>query len=767
MSEEGLAALARLGITGDHAIEANKNNGISNATLSLVGKYGDGDIPSEQATVIFSFATKIPKSKALTDTHVDTILASIKKGDLTRVVQLDAAIAFFKKNKDSVDGYEEACGFGIVITPEDITTAVAAEIEKVKDELVAKRYRFSTGPIIASLRKSMKWADAKAVKDEIDAQVLALLGPKTEEDMKKPPKVKNKSEKPSVKDTKVEEKGEDVITFTGASSHFHAVGGNDTTANYVTTPNTTRLLAEHKKRVNNTVHTRFPPEPNGILHIGHAKAINFNFKYAKGNGGNCYLRYDDTNPEKEGQEFVDGILTDVRWLGYEPFKITYSSDYFVELHEAAVELIKRGGAYVCHQPAEELKGHEDRKFSPWRERPIEESLKLFDDMKKGLIDEGKATLRMKHIMEDGKLDPVAYRIMFAPHHRTGNTWCIYPTYDFTHCLCDSFEDITHSLCTKEFQNRRSSYYWLCNSLDVYCPVQWEYSRLNMAYALVSKRKIGNLIDTNTVRGWDDPRLFTLAALRRRGFPPEAVNNFCALVGVTENNNTLVSPKLLEACVRDVLNVKATRVMAVLDPLKVTITSGDYPSTVTVENNAVVEGSGTHAVPLCSVLYIDRDDFCIDPPKGYRRLTPTQSVCLKAAGLVLHTESFKTGSDGRATEVSVRVEALTKENKPKGFIHWVSSASPEKPPRAAEVNVFHQLFNTENPLEGKDMKKNVNLHSLDVFDALIDDSVDVNTVGTVYQFERIGFFVVDKESTPELPVFNRTVALKEDKGKTAK
>lgn len=281
-------------------------------------------------------------------------------------------------------------------------------------------------------------------------------------------------------------------------SHFHAVGGNQTTDGYVTTELTDELIKKHVKEVKGKVRTRFPPEPNGILHIGHAKAINIDFGYAKAFGGACFLRYDDTNPEKEEQRFVDGIRDMVEWLGYKPLKITYSSDYFDQLYAFALDLIKKGYAYVCHQRPEEMKGFEDKQMSPWRDRTVEENLELFEKMRKGLYAEGEATLRMKFILEDGKVDPVAYRIKYVPHHRTGDKWCIYPTYDFTHCLCDSLENITHSLCTKEFQSRRSSYYWLCNTLGIYCPVQWEYGRLNINYTVVSKRKIAKLIDEKVV-----------------------------------------------------------------------------------------------------------------------------------------------------------------------------------------------------------------------------------------------------------------------------
>lgn len=762
--------LKKFGLSDSKAAEVEKNKATSGHLLSFLEKYGKDEIKSDHATLLFSLASNLPKSKFMEDKYTNMVFDAIVADKITKKPQLDAALLFFRNCRGDVSKFETACGIGIVVTPEDVTKAVAEVIKKNEGELKKNRYRFPIGKLMAGVKALQPWADAKLAKDELDKQVLALLGPKTEEDMKKPEKVKKPKEagdkaKKGGKAKKAASADEaaEVVTFKGAANKFHAVGENDKTDGYVVTPNTYRLLAEHTKAVGGKVHTRFPPEPNGILHIGHAKAITFNFAYARDRGGVTYLRYDDTNPDAEDEEFFKGIYRDVTWLGHTPFKITHSSDYFDELYAAAVELIKRGSAYVCHQQADELKGFENREMSPWRERPMAESLQLFEDMRRGLIDEGKATLRMKHIMEDGKIDPVAYRIKFTPHPRTGDKWCIYPTYDFTHCLCDSIENITHSLCTKEFQNRRSSYYWLCNALDWYCPVQWEYGRLNMAYALVSKRKIGRLITMGIVRGWDDPRLFTLAALRRRGFPPEAITEFCNKVGVTESA-ALVQPGMLEACVRDQLNKTARRAMAVLDPIKVTIDAKDLPSKVTMPNNPVDESMGEHDVPLCNVIYIERDDFTENPPKGYKRLTPDQRVALKGAGVVLSVTDVVKDADGSITEIKTKAEALTAENKPKGFIHWVSTSSPDAEPRRAQVLVFHQLFKTENPLEGGDIMKNVNENSLEVFDAVIDDGINDLTPGVVYQFERIGYFAVDTETTPEQIVFNRTVALREDSGK---
>lgn len=397
------------------------------------------------------------------------------------------------------------------------------------------------------------------------------------------------------------------------------------------------------------VRTRFPPEPNGILHIGHAKAININFGYAQAHGGVCILRYDDTNPEKEDERFVTSISDMVEWLGYKPHAVTHSSDYFDELYELAEDLIQRNLAYVCHQKAEDLKGFNPPP-SPWRNRPVEESLKLFREMKSGSLDEGSATLRMKLTLEEGKVDPVAYRIKKLAHHQTGNKWCIYPTYDFTHCLVDSMENITHSLCTKEFQSRRSAYYWLCNALEVYCPVQWEYGRLNLYYAVVSKRKIAKLIDEKIVDDWDDPRLFTLTALRRRGFPPAAIRNFCAQVGLTGANAT-VEPALLEACVRDVLNTTAPRAMAVLEPLRVLIVNKGpkklAPTYIEIPDFPSESDSRKHMVPFENEIFIELDDFReATTDAGYRRLTPKQIVGLRHAGCAIEVEEVVKGDSGK-------------------------------------------------------------------------------------------------------------------------
>ncbi|KAK7079230.1 hypothetical protein SK128_001834 [Halocaridina rubra] len=450
------------------------------------------------------------------------------------------------------------------------------------------------------------------------------------------------------------------------------------------------------------------------------------------------------------------------FAGYKPYKITHSSDYFQQLYEWAKLLIEKNLAYVCHQKAEELKGF-NPKPSPWRERPVEESRQLFEDMKNGKFDEGEATLRLKLTLEEGKLDPVAYRIKYFPHHCTGNEWCIYPTYDYTHCLCDSLENVTHSLCTKEFQSRRSSYYWLCNAVETYCPVQWEYGRLNMNYTVVSKRKIAKLISEGHVRDWDDPRLFTLTALRRRGYPSEAINNFCATLGLT-GAQIAIHPRALEACVRTVLNRTARRIMVVMEPLRVIIANfpHDVPLTLEVPNIPGNDEEGMHSVPFDREVWIERSDFRENGDDDYRGLTLDQSVGLKYPNLVIKVEEVVRTPSGDIDHLKVTCEPATDSNKPKSFIHWVCH------PVKIEVRLYEQLFNHATPEDPAVVPggflNDVNPNSLKIGVAFADQSVKGASVFQKFQFQRVGFFSVDTDSTPEHIVFNRTCEIKADKGK---
>ena len=693
--------------------------------------------------------------------------AGTRDQKLKTKTQLDEAFAFLQKGGKVSDAeFEAAAGVGVVVTAEQITAEVAAVVKGDEQQLTERRYRFPKGMLQGKVLSKLKFADNTAVSEALDAAILALLGPKTEEDNKKPEKKKaKKDKKPKAAGGAPEDAYAKLASKPLTSKKFHAVGENYTTDGYHVNDRTMFHMEQHKKAVGGRIHTRFPPEPNGILHIGHAKAINFNFSYAANNGGNTYLRYDDTNPEKEEKQFFDKIKEMVEWLGFKPFKVTHASDNFDKLHALAIKLIKKDLAYVCHQTLDEMRG-ENKPHSPYRNRPMAESLALFDDMKNGKIDEGKATLRVKHVMSDGKKDFVAYRVKFCEHHMSGDKWCIYPTYDFTHCLCDSIENITHSLCTKEFQGRRDSYYWLCNAVDVYCPVQWEYGRLNVTYTITSKRKIGEIIAQGHARSWDDPRLYTLTALRRRGFPPQAIKDFCKLVGVTENETT-TEPAMLEYCVREVLNRTAKRAMAVKNPLKVEITN--FPAGVTsaevddipesVQKTCGVTNTGKHTVDVCEVVYIDHDDFREQADKDYKRLAVNQPVGLKYLGYLL-TVTDVVKENGAITSLKATAKKLDEKPKGLGWIHWVSSASPSTPPRSAEVRWYKRLFPDAVPRKDAEGRYIVNNPSLVVYEnAMVDNAVAGAKAGDPFQFEREGYFTVDPDTTQDKLVFNLTVELK--------
>ncbi|XP_071646231.1 probable glutamine--tRNA ligase [Temnothorax longispinosus] len=776
-NEEDVKLFQTIGLSEQKAKETLKNANVTkNLKLAISEAAKHGSITQDTGVLLYHLASKIKNQIA---DKIPFITNYIVEKKLDSVQRVDAALTYLLANVSNdldITKFEESCGVGVVVLPERIEEEVEKIIKAHKDEILEKRYRFNSGPLMQQVRNILKWADGKAIKNEFDVQLLDLLGPKVDADLapvpkqvKQPKDKQTKAKKPEVKEEQKEtstgEKGgaQTISELMKTKVHFHKPGENYKTDGYIVTPNTHNLLQKHLKATGGKVITRFPPEPNGILHIGHAKAININFGYAAAYDGMCYLRYDDTNPEKEEEKFFVGIREMVEWLGYKPAAITHSSDYFEQLYDWAKELIKKGLAYVCHQSSEEIKG-----FNPppsaWRDRPIEESLQLFNDMKDGLLEEGEATLRMKVTLEEGKQDPVAYRIKYSPHHRTGDKWCIYPTYDYTHCLCDSIENITHSLCTKEFQSRRSSYYWLCNSLDIYCPVQWEYGRLNVNYTVVSKRKIAKLIEEGIVSDWDDPRLFTLTALRRRGFPPEAINNFCAQMGVTGAQAT-VDPAALEAAVRDVLNLTAARHMVVLEPIKLTIKNFPQENAIklTVPDFPNEPERGHHEITFDEIVYIEATDFKEIEEKGFRRLTPKQPVGLKHAGVVVTFESIEKDASGNITNIIVRQDPVSEKNKPKAFIHWVSH------PVLASVRLYERLFKHKNPEDTNEVPhgflSDINPSSKKEIVAYMDNSLAKTAkIYDKFQFERIGFFSVDPDTKPNKLVFNRTVTLKEDTGK---
>ena len=545
-----------------------------------------------------------------------------------------------------------------------------------------------------------------------------------------------------------------------------------------------QIVAEDLKagKWDGRVVTRFPPEPNGYLHIGHAKSICLNFGIAAEFGGQCHLRFDDTNPEKEEQEYVNSIIEDVRWLGWDWNEhLYYGSDYFKQMYEYAVQLIKKAKAYVCDLTAEQTREYrgtltEPGKNSPYRSRSIEENLDLFERMRAGEFPDGSRTLRAKIDMLHPNLnmrDPVMYRILHAAHHRTGDKWCIYPMYDWAHGLEDSVEKITHSICTLEFENHRPLYDWFLDELDVYHPRQIEFARLNLTYTVMSKRKLLQLVQASHVNGWDDPRMPTIGGLRRRGYSPQAIREFCKRISVNKFNST-VDIALLEHCLREDLNKTSPRVMAVLRPLKVIIANfpEGHVEQLDAVNNPEDPAAGTRKAPFSRELYIEREDFMEDPPKKFFRLAPGREVRLRYAYFVTCRDVVK-DKDGQIIELHCTYDPATRGGdapdgrKVKATLHWVSAAHALE----AEVRLYDNLFTRENPdnvPEGADFKSNLKANSLETLTSCrVEPSLAGAEASSRYQFERLGYFCVDSDSSKDKLVFNRTVPLRDTWAKIQK
>ena len=535
------------------------------------------------------------------------------------------------------------------------------------------------------------------------------------------------------------------------------------------------------------VHTRFPPEPNGYLHIGHAKSICLNFGIARDYNGLCNLRFDDTNPTKEEVEYVDSIMEDVRWLGFDwEDRLFYASDYFGQLYDWAEKMILAGHAYVCDLTADEVREHRGTltspgRNSPYRDRSIEENLDLFRRMRAGEFPDGSKTLRAKVDMASPNLnmrDPVMYRILHASHHRTGDKWCIYPTYDYTHGQSDSLEGITHSICTLEFENHRPLYDWYIKTLGIFHSRQMEFARLNLTYTMMSKRRLLELVREKIVNGWDDPRMPTICGFRRRGYTPEAIRNFCARIGVAKVDS-VIDVALLEHCLREDLNKRAPRVMAVLRPLKVVITNYSAGQTENLDavNNPEDASMGTRTVPFSREIWIEQDDFREVPPKGYFRLSPGKEVRLRWGYLITCTNVVKDPQTGQVVELHCTYDPATRGGnapdgrKVKGTIHWVSAQHAIE----AEVRLYESLFTVADPSDvpqGVDYKVNLNPNSLEVLPrCYLEPSLAAAKQGDRFQFERLGYFAVDPDSgAPSRsgkPVFNRTVSLRDTWAKIEK
>lgn len=518
---------------------------------------------------------------------------------------------------------------------------------------------------------------------------------------------------------------------------------------------------------NGKIITRFPPEPNGYLHIGHAKAMYINYNFAKSNNGVCYMRFDDTNPCKEKDEYTNSILDDVLWLGHTPYKITYTSDYFDKLYEYATELIQKDKAYVCELSGEQMR--KDRYSSiesPYRNRSIDESLRLFNEMRNGKYDEGSMTLRLKCDMTSSNpnmRDLVAYRILFKSHHRTGDTWCIYPTYDFSHPIVDSLENISHSLCSIEFQTRNELYKWLLDILNIHRSTQIEYSRLNVSNCILSKRKLIELVNDKIVSGWDDPRMPTIKGLKRKGYTPDSINKFCEKVGLNlaGSSISIVNYTLLEECLRQELDMKAPRVMAIVNPLRVNIANLKENITISALDYPYLRDKSTiHQINVSNKLYIDRDDFRLVDSPNYYRLAPNKIVRLKYIGLV-KCIGYTLISDNNVNEIFVELlpNDYNTGKRVKGTLNWISDIDYCN----VEIRIYDHLFPTEIN-NSSDWKTQLNLNSEKKLNIMTDTSIKTAKVYDKFQFERIGYFSIDSDSKHDNIVMNMIVSLKEDKDK---
>ncbi|KAF8065733.1 Glutamine--tRNA ligase [Scenedesmus sp. PABB004] len=763
---------------------ALKNLKFTQALVDVIREAGlSGGCAKPKGNLLYTTASKHPANALV---HRPMLLAYVAEDKIKSMPQLDGAFEYLRKlggEPADAASFEAAAGVGVVVSAEEIAAAVAAAIEPKRDALLEERYQFNTNVLLAPVTKALRWADGGSVREELVRQVEALLGPKTEDDLKPPEKKKKpKAEKPKPAKEEAAAKAaaaaaeeavpDDPYAFMPRPEDNNQV---HTTVNWsdgsvLRIANSPAVLAAHLAATGGKVVTRFPPEPNGYLHIGHAKAMFVDFGMARQYGGVCYLRFDDTNPEAEKQEYIDHIEEIVSWMGWSPWRVTYASQYFEQLHAYAVALIRAGKAFVCHQTKAEIEEAREKGLpSPWRERSVEENLAIFEDMRRGLYAEGEATLRMKMDYKNenpNMWDSVAYRIKYVAHPMAGDAWCIYPSYDFTHCLCDAIENITHSLCTLEFESRRASYYWLLDVLGTYKPVVWEYSRLNITNTVLSKRKLNRLVTDGHVNGWDDPRLLTLAGLRRRGVAPGSINAFCREVGITRNANVIPYHKL-EHHVRAHLDATSPRTLAVLRPLKVVLTNVPEGEARTV-SGATLPGrpeSESYGLPFGRVVYIEASDFRLADAKDYYGLAPGKSGMLRYACPITVT-GYSTGPDGAVAEVTAEADLdwdAAGRKPPKGVLNWVAQPSPGTDPERCEVRLYDVLFRSEAPdALGESWLDDLNPGSLEVLSgAMVNPHLAAAAQPFQrYQFERLGYFCVDPDSRPGALVFNRTVSLRD-------
>ncbi|KAK6198037.1 glutaminyl-tRNA synthetase [Scheffersomyces amazonensis] len=796
---ELVSAFERFGITDKKSKEIVKNKKVSQTLFGLLSRVSsDGPLDEKKLALLQQVAVELKGAEvARVDLLVDGILADEIKTNL----QVSEGLKYLTSAGEDAElaSFQAASGVGIEISESQVESEIKKYLTDIESELTSKRY-VMVPKVLGEIRKvpSLKWASPSLFKPIIDKLFLEILGPKDERDVVKKEKKKSSAN--------TEKKGTGAATTTPASERsmfsegflgdLHKAG--DQPQMYP------ELIKPHLEFTKGDVFTRFPPEPNGFLHIGHSKAIMVNFGYAAYHKGKCYLRFDDTNPEAEEEVYFNSIKEMVSWLGYKPWKITYSSDYFQELYDLAEKLIEVERAYVCHCKPEEVKVQRglkedgtlggERFGCKHREQTVEENLKKFRAMRDGEYDIGEATLRMKMDLTSSNpqmWDLVAYRVLNTPHHRTGDKWKIYPTYDFTHCLVDSFENISHSLCTLEFRLSRESYEWLCDVLHVYRPAQREYGRLNITGTVLSKRKIAKLVNEHYVRGWDDPRLFTLEAIKRRGVPPGAILSFINTLGVTTTDSNIQVVRF-ESAIRNYLDHTTPRLLMVLDPIKVVIDNYDpalhgEDIDVPYKPGKGGENFGSRKVKLSSTIYIERNDFRegVADSEEYFRLTPSQPVGLIRVPYTISVNKVVKNAEGQIETIHVKYNH-GEQIKPKTFIQWVGDNNklPIK-----EIRVYKQLFKSENPNQNPEgFLSDINPDSEHVLTSGIVEKAGFNEIeaksplnvevpgsqfniaeqkgnNTVrFQALRVGYFCVDKDSSSEGLILNRIVTLKEDSSK---
>ncbi|GEQ66741.1 hypothetical protein JCM33374_g404 [Metschnikowia sp. JCM 33374] len=798
-SEDELVSLFKgIGLAEKKAVEITKNKKVCDAFVSILKeeKIDSSSTDEKKLNLLQSLAVE---SKAFqSDAELEKrplVTRAIVDGRLKTPLQLSEAVKYVKENGSEAteEGLNAAAGVGIDLTREDVKAEILKYVEAHKEAVEAKRYA-GVPALLGETKKldSLKWAAPGLFKPIIDEIALEIFGPKDERDVVK--KEKKKKAPVAKKDTASAAPAvapERSMYTEGFLGDLHKAGENPQAY--------PELMKEHLAFTKGKVFTRFPPEPNGFLHIGHSKAIMVNFGYAKHNDGVCYLRYDDTNPEAEEEVYFNSIKSMVEWLGFEPWKITYSSDYFDQLYELAEKLILVNKAYVCHCTAEEVKAQRgmkpdgtlggERFPSPYRDNSIEQNLKEFRQMRDGHYNPGEATLRMKQDLDSPSpqmWDLVAYRVLNAPHHRTGDKWKIYPTYDFTHCLVDSFENISHSLCTTEFRLSRESYEWLCDALHVYRPAQREYGRLNITGTIMSKRKIAKLVTEGYVRDWDDPRLFTLESIKRRGVPPGAILSFINTLGVT-TSTTNIQVIRFESAVRQYLDSTTPRLMLVLDPVlcEVDNVPEDFEELVDMSYKPGSDAKfGTRKLPFTKRFYIDRSDYRDEVDKEYFRLAPGQPVGLMKVPFNVSVKEVIKNDAGKVEKIIVNYDKDLKK-KPKTYIQWVGEKNNKK---VKEVRIYNQLFKSENPAAHPEgYLKDINDDSEEVIhNALIEAAgfdeieskspLNIGIEGSEFNIQekkgpetvrfqalRIGYFCMDKDSGDDV-ILNRIVTLKEDSSK---